>query len=131
MKNLTPKQEKFAQEIASGKSQSEAYRSAYNAANMKDETICSKASILMSQGNIRARIDTIREPAVEAAQVTLETHLQDLLELRELAKKDSKWNAAIQAEIGRGKVAGLYTNKTQVDDDKNIVVEIVQLGEAD
>ena len=131
MNKLTSKQEIFAQEIASGKSQSEAYRIAYNAKNMKEETVWKRASELMFNGAVMGRVNDIRKPAVEAAQLTLETHLQDLLELRELAKKDSKWNAAIQAEIGRGKVAGLYTNKTQVDDDKNIVVEIVQLGEGD
>ena len=43
MNKLTSKQEKFAQTIASGKSQSEAYRMAYNADNMKEETIWSKA----------------------------------------------------------------------------------------
>lgn len=129
MNKLTSKQEKFAQEVASGKSQSDAYRVAYNAFNMAAETICSKASILMTKGNIRARVDEIRAPAVEAAQVTLEAHLQDLLELREQAKKDMKWSAAIAAEIGRGKAAGLYANKFNEDDDKNITVEIVQIGD--
>ncbi len=50
---LTPKQETFSQEVASGKTQAEAYRTAYNAKGMKSATIDSKASILMAQGKIR------------------------------------------------------------------------------
>jgi phage terminase small subunit len=125
---LTAKQEKFCEEVASGKTQSDAYRVAYNASNMADETINSKASILMTKGNIRARMEEIRTPAVEAAQLTLETHLRDLYELRELAKKDMKWSAAIQAEIARGKVAGLHITKPG-DEDKELIVNIVRFGE--
>lgn len=71
----------------------------------------------------------IRIPVVEAAQLTLENHLRDLLELRELAKKDMKWSAAIAAEIGRGKAAALYVNKVDSDDDKNLTINLVQNGE--
>jgi len=48
MNDLTPKQEKFAQSVASGKSQADAYRMAYNAENMKDETVWARASELMA-----------------------------------------------------------------------------------
>ena len=38
--SLTPKQEKFAQEVASGKSQADAYREAYpKSKKWKDETL--------------------------------------------------------------------------------------------
>lgn len=59
--NLTPKQELFAQNVASGKTQADAYRAAYNAGKMKDATIISKASILMADGNIRARVAEIKK----------------------------------------------------------------------
>ena len=39
-----------------------------------------------------------------------------------------KWSAAITAEIGRGKAAGLYVNKIDSDDDKNITIELVRFG---
>ena len=39
MSDLTPKQEMFVQALIAGKSQREAYKEAYNATNMKDETI--------------------------------------------------------------------------------------------
>ena len=44
MSNLTPKQEKFVQALISGMSQREAYKEAYNAANMKNEVIHARIS---------------------------------------------------------------------------------------
>ena len=128
MNDLTPKQEKFAQEVASGKSQAQAYRVAYDAGNMKDESIWRKASELMESGKVTARVEEIRKPIVEKVKLTLEQHLMDLLRLREEAVKDSKWSAAIAAEIGRGKAAGLYTEKDDLNMDKNITVEIVDFS---
>ena len=48
-KKLTLKQEKFCQEyVKNGGNASAAYRSAYNASKMKDETVWVKASMLLS-----------------------------------------------------------------------------------
>lgn len=65
---LTAKQEAFAQAIASGKTQADAYRLAYDAENMKDETIWSKASVLMADGKVSARVDELRK-AIENRQL--------------------------------------------------------------
>lgn len=65
---LTTKQESFAQAIASGKTQADAYRLAYDAENMKDETIWSKASVLMADGKVTARVDELRK-AIENKQL--------------------------------------------------------------
>lgn len=106
--SLTPKQELFAQSVSSGISQSDSYRLAYDSENMKDATIASKASILMTDGNIRARVQELREPVIKKAQLTLESHLNDLQSLRNMATKEKQYSAAISAEIARGKVSGLY-----------------------
>ena len=58
---LTHKQEVFAQAIASGMTQADAYRSAYNAENMKDATVWSKASVLMADGKVSARVEELRK----------------------------------------------------------------------
>lgn len=115
MLELTSKQEKFAQEIASGKSQAEAYRTAYDAKNMSANTIHSKASILMSNDKVRARVDEIRTPVIAAKRLTLENHLDDLKILRNMAIKDGKLQAAISAEIARGKAAGVAVERLEVD----------------
>lgn len=57
---LTAKQETFAQAIASGKTQADAYRLAYNADNMKDASIWSKASVLMSDVKVTSRVEELR-----------------------------------------------------------------------
>jgi phage terminase small subunit len=115
MSELTPKMERFAQEVASGKSQAEAYRTAYDAKNMGADTIHSKASILAKDDRIRARVDEIRMPIIKAKQLTLETHLEDLKALRNMAIKDGKLSAAINAEIARGKAAGVAIDKVEVE----------------
>jgi hypothetical protein len=111
---LTPKQEAFAQEIASGKSQADAYRSAFNAAKMKPATIYNRASELMADGEITVRVQELRAPVVEKVQLTLETHLGDLQKLRNMAVKKEQYSAAISAEIARGRAAGLYVEKSEV-----------------
>lgn len=62
---LTAKQEAFAQGIADGLGQADAYRMAYDAEGMKDATVYSKASIMMSKGNIRARVDELKSQVAE------------------------------------------------------------------
>lgn len=112
--SLTPKKEAFAQAVASGMTQADAYRTAYNAENMKPETIASKASILMADGNVRARVDELRAPIAEKAQITLESHLDDLLRLRRMAEDNNDIKAAISAEIARGKAAGIVVDKKEI-----------------
>lgn len=58
---LTNKQEEFVQNLINGASQREAYRKAYNAENMKDSTVDSKASRLFKNDKVRARFDEIQD----------------------------------------------------------------------
>lgn len=55
MDKLTPKQEMFVQGIISGLSQRQAYRQAYKADRMKDETVDAKASELLKNGKVTVR----------------------------------------------------------------------------
>ena len=86
MRNLTPKQEKFVQGIVSGKlSQREAYKQAYNATKMKDETIDAKASALFKEDKIRIWYDTLMGEHKEKALWTREKSVNDLIMLKEEA----------------------------------------------
>lgn len=58
---LTAKQEAFAQAVADGMTQSDAYRKAYDAAKMKPETINNKAHVLIKEGEIKARVASLRK----------------------------------------------------------------------
>lgn len=79
---LTNKQEKFVQGLVAGKSQREAYKAAYNAAGMKDETIDSKACALLAQDKVRARYEelqaAVREEGGRRAVATAVEVLEEL-----------------------------------------------------
>ena len=112
---LTQKQENFCLSYLETGNASEAYRRAYNTVGASEKTIWEKASRLLKEGKVRARLEELRTPATESAQITLSQHLSKLEELRELAKEEGKYGPAIQAEIARGKAAGLYVERSQID----------------
>lgn len=114
MIKLTPKQEKFAQGVASGKTQSDAYRAAYNTAKTKNNSIYINASKLAADARIALRIAELREPTVKKVHLTLESHLTDLMGLRNMAGKVDQFAVAVNAEIARGKAAGLYIEKSEM-----------------
>jgi phage terminase small subunit len=58
---MTPKQEKFAQCIADGMNQADAYRAAYDASNMKDSSIYVNASKLLSDTKVAQRVQELKE----------------------------------------------------------------------
>ena len=108
---LTSKQEMFCLAYIETNNASEAYRRSYNADKMKPETINRKAAELMNNGKITARLEQLREPVRERAQITLESHLERLNHLSLMAEQAEQYSAAIKAEESRGKVAGLYVEK--------------------
>jgi phage terminase small subunit len=112
---MTPKREAFATEVASGKSQADAYRAAFDAANMKAETIQQAASRLMADSKVAARVAELRKPVIEKAQITLESHLRDLMMLRYMAVDEKQMSAAITAEVARGKAAGVVIDKATLE----------------
>jgi hypothetical protein len=109
---LTPKQEAFAQALVTGMSQSDAYRTAYTVKHgTKPESVNQNASRIMADVNVMSRVAELREPIAKKAQITLESHLEDLLRLRNMAAKERQYGAAITAEVARGKASGVVTDK--------------------
>ena len=122
---LTPKQEAFAIAVASGMTQADAYRSAYNVKpETKPEVTQVKASQLMADGKIRVRVEELKKPIIEAAGITLESHLARLEHLGKKAEKAESYTAAISAEVARGKVAQLYTERVEHTGNFSIGVRI-------
>ena len=114
---LTPRQDLFARLVAEGKSQADAYREAYpKSQKWTDRAVWVKASALANSDKVAVRVSNLRQEAQERSVLTLETHLNELELLREMAKEQGNLNAAIQAEISRGKATGLYVTKVEVDD---------------
>ena len=95
---LTAKQEAFAQAIADGMGQADAYRVAYDAERMKDSTVYSKASILMSDGKIRARVDKLKSMVVEKQLWTREMSVKGLIQAYRIAQ-DAKTSTGMTAAV--------------------------------
>ena len=113
---LTPKQEAFAQAIVTGVNQSDAYRAAYKVKpGTKPESVNQNASRIMANVNVMSRVAELREQVAKKAQITLESHLDDLMRLRNMAAKEKQYSAAIAAEVARGKASGVHVEKTQAD----------------
>jgi len=79
---LTPQQTIFANSVASGKTQSDAYRIAYpKSQKWKDESVWVESCKLMTNTNVLQRITEIQEVASKKAEVTLIHVLEKLAEL--------------------------------------------------
>ena len=140
MSGLTPKQEKFTQELVAGKSQREAYKAAYNATNMKDETIDRKACELFKNGKVKARYDELMEEHKNKALYTREEAVKDLIWIKNEAKQDILQNGFRQANSTTyvnsikelSTLNDLYPdkkNKTTEEDD--FTIKIIKASEQD
>jgi hypothetical protein len=78
--NLTAKQEAFCQGIADGLGQADAYRAAYDAEGMKDNTIYPLASKLMKNSKVAARIAELRETVQEKQLWSREMSIKALVQ---------------------------------------------------
>ncbi len=110
---LTAQEEVFCQNIVRGNNQSDAYRAAYDTSRYKDSTIYRAANELMSKPKLIARIAELRAPVIKKVQITLEEHLIKLGQLSDLAAAKDQYSAAINGEMLRGKVSGLYVDKVE------------------
>ncbi len=110
---LTQKQESFCLVYIETGNATESYRQAYKPKTKLESTINRSAKDLMDNPKIAARIEDLRKPVRDKAQITLETHLTDLKRLRDLAETDGKFSAAVTAEVSRGRASGLYVERIE------------------
>ena len=94
---LTTKQEVFVQKLIEGCSQRESYKFAYNAENMKDESIDVKASNLFKEDKIRLRYEELKNELKEKAFYTVEKANNDLEWIKLKAKEDIEYRGIKQA----------------------------------
>lgn len=79
---LTPKQEAFAVAVASGMSQSDAYRTAYpTSAKWLAKSVWERASALAADAKVQARIADLLKKAAESNDVTVERLLREMARL--------------------------------------------------
>jgi hypothetical protein len=122
---LTAKQELFAQCIADGMGQADAYRTAYDAEGMADSTIYPKASRMLNEGKIRARVDELKAMVVEKQLWTREMSVKGLIQAYRIAQ-DAKTSTGMTAAVKELNVMHGFNEPTKLSITGNMVTRIVR-----
>lgn len=109
---LTGPEEAFCTLIVKTGNSSESYKIAFpRSQKWAPNAVSSRASILLASANVQKRLSQLRSDLQKDARITLAEHMEELRNLREMAKETNQIKAAITAETNRGKVSGLYVEK--------------------
>lgn len=113
---LTPKQAAFVRLVLGGEhSRAKAYRLAYGGPDAEPEfDDAAKAADALKSPAVREALKVARAMQDEVAACSVSEHVAQLERLREAALCDGRFSAAVTAEVARGKVAGLYTDRLEV-----------------
>ena len=109
-KRLTEMQRKFAHEVVGNEGRRYGYECAIEAGYEKDRSRVT-ASELQNPKKfplVVKYIGELREEYQKKYAVTFERHITELGKIRIDALKKGAWSAAVNAEVARGKAAGLY-----------------------
>jgi phage terminase small subunit len=109
-KRLTEMQMKFAHLLVSNEGRMNGYECAKEAGYSEDRARVT-ASELQSPKKyplVVKYIGELREEYQKKYAVTFERHITELGKIRAEALKKGAWSAAVNAEVARGKAAGLY-----------------------
>jgi phage terminase small subunit len=113
-RKLTLRQKKFAEEIVLGRcSNSEAAKRAGYAERSANVRACE----LLNVGkfpHVAYYIQQLRNELARKYEISYESHLRDLGDLRDQAAANNQFSAAINAEKHRGQVGGLYVDRKEV-----------------
>ena len=110
MKKLTEQQIKFAQLLVVNEGRKTPTECAIEAGYAEDSAYV-RASELRNPNKyplVVKYINEIREEYQRKYEVTYHNHISELARLRDGARENKSWSAANNAEIARGKAAGLY-----------------------
>lgn len=110
---LTAKQEAFAQGIADGLGQADAYRMAYDAGGMTDNVIYTKASELMKNGKVAVRVSELKAVTVEKQLWTREMSVKGLMSAYKIAL-EAKASAGMTAAVKELNVMHGYNEPTKL-----------------
>jgi hypothetical protein len=111
---LTVKQEKFAQAYIETGNASEAYRRAYDAAKMKEETIWRNAHELLNNSKVATRVDQLKSQHQERHEITVDDLVAELESARALAERIETPAAMVAASMGKAKLLGLVIDKGEL-----------------
>lgn len=118
---LTAKQEKFAQNLVTGMSQADAYRSAYSTKNMSDKTIWEAASRLVADSKVSARLSELRGQLTKATIMSAQERLEWLTGV---INSEEDVNAKLKAIDLMNKMQGEYVQKIEADVKSEVTISI-------
>jgi len=109
-KRLTEMQQKFAHELVSNEGRKYGYQCAIDAGYAKDRSRKTAWELQNPKMHplVVKYIGELREEYQKKYAVTFERHISELGKIRQDALKKGAWSAAVNAEVARGKAAGLY-----------------------
>lgn len=121
--SLTPKQENFAQAIADGMTQADAYRTAFDVKpTTKPETIHKRSSELMSNGEVSGRVAELRGKLTEKALWTREMSVKALVAAYKEGKPSDKISAVKELNAMHG-----YNSPQKIDVKADVAVSAIDV----
>ena len=112
-KRLTEMQIKFAHELVTNEGRKYGYECAIDAGYEKDRARVTASELQNPKKYplVVKYIGEIREEYQKKYDVTYGRHITELGKIRQEALKKGAWSAAVNAEVARGKAAGLYVEQ--------------------
>ena len=109
-KKLTEQQMRFAHELVTNEGRKTATECAIDSGFSKDSArqYASKLQNPKLYPLVVKYIGELREEWQKKYEVTFDKHISELGKIRQEALKKGAWSAAVNAEVARGKAAGLY-----------------------
>ena len=109
-KKLTEMQIKFAHELVTNEGRKYAFECAVEAGYAKDRARITASELQNPKKYplVVKYIGEIREEYQKKYDVTYGRHITELGKIRQAALNKGAWSAAVNAEVARGKAAGLY-----------------------
>ena len=114
LKRLTEQQMKFAQLLVYNEGRMTATECAIQAGYAKDSAYM-HASRLQNPDKFPLVVQYIGEIRAEMQkkyEITYESHMKELGQLRDESRQNKAWTAATNAEVARGKAGGLYIDRS-------------------
>ena len=127
MNKLTAKQNKFVEQIGLGKTQSEAYREAYpKSNNWKDKTVWEKASALMKNGKVLARVEKIQKETSKKFNITRDTLIEEIIIAQDTDVIKKNGTAFLKAIELKAKITGNMIEKREIDQKIEIKINYIK-----
>ena len=106
------RQERFAQELAMGRSQGEAYAlSGYRLSTVGARD--ANASRLLKNDKVAARVAELQAEAAASTAITVESLIREATDIQRAATADGNHSAAIAAVVTKAKLAGLWIERRE------------------